>query len=217
VQPSQPVREILGLAPLDLLGLGIVVILLVIGLATGLWWQVIRLLGLLASVALARLLAPPIAAMASERWPELGSRLGHGIAWVTVFVAALGAAALLGRLGQRFLETLQLDLPNRLGGGLVGALTGVLLYVAMLVTLVQLAPEAFVGRAFAGSVSERVVDAVGTRFPLIVDARAADELHHLFERMRAQRALVHDPRASDPAQDDRSSDSSVIVPPPVAR
>lgn len=168
-----------SLAPLDIAGLIIVALLIVLGLWRGLWWQVIRLAGIVAAVVLARAFAPELAAWILGRWTDLPQRVAHGIAWFSVFLAGLLVAMLLGLLGQRLIQAMQLGLVNRLGGGLLGALSGFLLHVALLVVLCQLAPEPFVGRVVAGTYSEKLVETVGQRWEVVIDGDAAREIERL--------------------------------------
>jgi membrane protein required for colicin V production len=190
-------EQVRNLAPLDIVGLSIVGLLVLLGLWRGLWWQVIRLLGLVAAVALARVFSPEVGLWISETWTELSPRLAHGTAWVSVFLLTLGAASILGLIGQRILEAMQLGLANRLGGAVVGALTGVLVHLAALVVFCQLAPEGFVADHVPGTYSERLVNATGNRWRVVLGAEAADEIQRVFDRMPA---TVEDPAwpASEP-------------------
>lgn len=174
-----PPAESAGLAPLDIVGLVLVGLLMLLGLWRGLWWQVIRLVGLLAAVLLARTFAPDFAAWILGRWTELSPRLAHGIAWFSVFLGALLVATLLGLFGHQLLAAMKLGPLDRLGGGLLGAASGLLLHVAVLVALCQIAPEPFVGRVVAGTYSERVVRTVGDRWEVVLQGDAARELERL--------------------------------------
>lgn len=168
-------------APLDMVGLGLVGLLVVLGLWRGLWWQVIRLVGILAAVVLARAFSNGLSEQISTGWPELSPRLAYGVAWFGIFLGAMSVATLLGLLGQRMLRAMHLGIADRIGGGLVGAVTGVAGYVAVLIALVQLAPESFVGEVVAGTYSEKLVDAVGNRWQVVIDGDAAEEVRKLLE------------------------------------
>jgi len=170
---------ITSLAPLDMVGLGLIGALVALGLWRGLWWQVIRLIGVVLAVALARIFSPEAATWIGETWPDLSPRLTQGLAWFSIFVLALGAASILGLLGQRLLEAMQLGIVNRLGGGLAGAVTGMLLHLAALIAIVQLAPEPFVERHVAGTVSGRLVDMAGNRWRVVIGAEAANQIDQL--------------------------------------
>lgn len=173
------------LAAVDLIGLGLVGVLVILGLWRGLWWQVLRLVGVVAAVIVARVFSPETAAWISEQWPDLEGRLAHGVAWFGIFLLALGAASMLGLLGQRLLEAMQLGLANRLGGGILGAATGLVMHLAGVVILCQLAPAAFVERHVAGTYTERVVDAASTRWRVVLGAEAANEVDRLLKGLHA--------------------------------
>ena len=167
------------LAPVDLFGSVLVLLLLVMGLVRGLWWQVIRLVGVVLAVLAARILGASLAGMISGFWPELSSRASHGAAWATIFLLTLGAASLLGLFGQRVLEAMKLGLANRAAGALAGAATGVLVHVALVVVLCQLAPPLFVGRYVAGTFSERLYAEVAQRWPGVLGVEAAQEVERV--------------------------------------
>ncbi len=187
------------LAPLDWVGVGLVVLLVVMGLWHGLWWQVIRLAGILAAVAVARSMGPSFAEWIAEQWPELPARFAHGGAWFTIFFGVLLVATVLGYLGQKMLETMKLGMANRLGGAALGAATGILLHVAVLLVLCQLAPEPFVGRVVAGTYSEKIVEAVGERWEVVVDKDAAKEIQRLLRGESGEQGPPGEPGAGAPA------------------
>ena len=178
------------LAVIDMVGLGIVGLLVVLGLWRGLWWQVIRLAGIVAAVILARASSPALAGWIAEKWPELSPRLAHGVAWFAIFLGAMGLATLLGILGNRLLEAMQLGLANRVAGGVIGAATGLLVHLSILVALCQLAPETFVGDSIAGTYSERLVDTVGNRWRVVLGAEASEEVDRIFQQAQPKRGSV---------------------------
>lgn len=184
--PSQRFADALAnLAPIDLVGLGLVAALVLLGLWRGLWWQVIRLLGVVFAVAMARVFSPSAGTWIQDTWPDLPARLANGASWVSVFLVALAAASLIGLLGQRLLEVMQLGIVNRLGGGFFGALTGLLVHLALLVVLCQLAPEGFLAKHVSGTYSERLVQQAGQNWRVVLGAEAADELERALERIGA--------------------------------
>lgn len=178
-------------APLDVVGLALVVILLGLGLYRGLWWQVIRLLGITISVVVARTLGTRLAERVAVLLPDVTPRTANGIAWATLFLTSLLACALLGLLGQRMLEAMKLDLANRLAGACAGAATGFCAHVVLIVLVVQLAPAPLLGRYVAGTYSERVYAALGLRWPVVMAADAAHEVDQVLEQSPKH---VHTPR-----------------------
>ena len=168
------------LAGLDMVGLGLVGVAVILGLARGLWWQLIRLAGIVAAIVFARTFSEEGAAWIAERWPEISPRLAQGGAWIGLFLAAMIAATLLGMVGHRLLEAMQLGLANRLGGGLLGAATGVIMHLALIVGLVQLAPTSFVEKTVAGTYSEQLYQVAEDRWQGVLNPVAAAEVKRLF-------------------------------------
>ena len=169
-------------APLDLIGLGLILLLFVLGLYRGLWWQVIRLIGVSVSILIARAAGGPLAQRLLALFPELSVRTAHGIAWGTLFLTALLACALLGLLGQRMLEAMKLDLANRIAGACAGAVTGLCTHVVLLVLVCQLAPTHVLGRYVAGTYSEHLYSALGGRRSLVMAAEAAHEVDQALQQ-----------------------------------
>ncbi len=194
--PTSFLDNVRNLAPLDIFGLGLILVLVALGLWRGLWWQVIRLLGLVCAVALARVFSPETSAWISESWPDLQPRLAHGIAWAAVFLLTLGAASLLGLLGQKLLEAMQLGLANRVGGAIIGAATGVIIHVSALVFVCQLAPESFVAKHVPGTYSERLLESAGSSWRVVLGAEAADEVQRVFQTNPSRALPVGAPGAA---------------------
>lgn len=161
---------------LDVLGLTIVVIFTVLGVRRGLWWQLVRLLGLVCALAVARAAAPWFGARIDAVFAGLGPRVANGLAWAAIFAAGLLAVALIGRIGRASLEAAQLGWIDRIGGALAGAASGALVYAVVLVCLCQTLPEETLRQALRGSRSERVLAALERGIPAILDARAADSV-----------------------------------------
>jgi len=182
-----------SLATLDLVGLGVVFLLVALGLWRGMWWQVIRLIGIVLAVGLARIFAPETAQWVSQSWPNLEPRIAQGIAWASVFLLTLGAASILGMLGQKLLEAMKLGLLNRVAGGVLGAATGVIVHVAFLAGFCQLAPEGVVARSVAGTYSERLLEEAGARWRVVLAADAVDELDRVFGREPRAREEATEP------------------------
>lgn len=169
-------------APLDLVGLGLILLLCLLGLYRGLWWQVIRLVGVSVSILIARAAGAPLAERLLALFPELSVRTAHGIAWGTLFLTTLLACALLGLLGQRMLEAMKLDISNRLAGGCAGALTGFCTHVVLIVLVCQLAPTNVLGKYVAGTYSEHLYVALGGRRPIVMAAEAAHEVDQALQQ-----------------------------------
>jgi uncharacterized membrane protein required for colicin V production len=161
---------------IDVLGLALVLYFLVIGVMRGLWWQVVRLLGIVACIAVARALAPRIAPRLAETFPALGERLASGLVWTVLILLGLLVVALIGRLGRETLEDAELGPVDRIGGGLAGALTGILVHAAIVLCLCQTTGKEWSVAAVQGTNSQRLVDSLGRKIPLFLDAHAAETL-----------------------------------------
>jgi uncharacterized membrane protein required for colicin V production len=168
-------------APIDLVGLGLISILLLLGLYRGLWWQVFRLIGVGVSVLVARAAGAPLAERLTALFPDLQERVAHGIAWGTLFLTALLACALLGLLGQRLLEAMQLGLANRLAGAIVGAVTGLCVHVVLVVLFCQLAPAPLLGKHVAGTYSEKLYSALGVERSVVIASEGTREVDAILE------------------------------------
>lgn len=161
-----------GLRWLDIVGLGIVVLFLVLGAMRGLWWQLVRLLGLIAAIAVARALAPRLSPQVLEWFPSLGIRVAHGLAWSLVFFTGLLVVALIGRLGRAGIEAAELSGLDRFGGAVAGALSGILIHAALLLCLCQVGSQDWCGSAVRGTQSRNLLDHLAHNIPHLVDEQA---------------------------------------------
>jgi len=164
-----------GIAWIDQVGLGLVGLFLILGIWRGLWWQVIRLLGVVAAVALARSLTPRFSA-AVEEATEFSAELSHGLVWFGLFLAGLIVASLLGMIGKKALEAMQLGLVDRAGGAFAGALTGLLLHSVVLVVICGLGTDTWSAGAIEGTRSAILLDTLSRKAPLLLDSYAAERL-----------------------------------------
>jgi len=150
---------------------------LLLGLLRGLWWQVIRLIGLLASAMLARTFSAPWGEALRES-SDLSSEVATGVVWVGLFVLGIAITALVGTLGKKSLEAMQLGLADRFGGALAGLATGMLLHVAWLVVLAHLGPQPWTAEALEGTYSRTLLQTATTRYSVLTQSEtlAADSL-----------------------------------------
>jgi uncharacterized membrane protein required for colicin V production len=174
-----------GVGLVDLLGIGLVVLFLALGALRGLWWQVVRLLGIVASVAVARAVAPRFSPVLAEGLPGLGAHAANGITWLFVLLIGLLAVAIVGRVGRATLQAAQLGAFDRVGGAAAGALSGGLVHVAFLLVACQIASPAWKEARLEGTQSQALLDRVGEKLPILLDARAAESMP---ERGRTSRS-----------------------------
>ena len=160
---------------IDQVGLGLLAIFLVLGAFRGLWWQIVRLLGVVLAVYGARALAPRWVGDMQSSF-DLSEGPAYGLTWFAIFVLGLVVAALFGRLGKKALDAMQLGPVDRLGGAMAGALTGLMLHGALLFLLTGLGTTAWSTQTLAGSKSERLLDVVSNRWPIFVDASVREQV-----------------------------------------
>ncbi len=165
-----------GWLGIDGIGLILTIGFALLGAWRGLWWQVIRLVGLVAAAGLASGLAPMLASNLSASAEQLDPRLVRGIVWLILFFAGLGAFALLGKLGHKLLSAMQLALVDRFGGALAGALTGLMLHAAAVATISNLGSRSYAQEALFGTRSAALFDALSEKVPLLLDTREAELL-----------------------------------------
>lgn len=169
-----------GLMTVDTVGLGLLGLFALLGLWRGLWWQVLRLVGLAAAVAVARSLESSVSSTLAGRFGDLDERVVQGITWLGLFLVTLALVALLGRLGKKLLEAMQLGLVDRVGGAVAGAATGVLLHAALLAGFVQIAPDDTLEAHLHGSFSERLVEILGVELSFLFDAERGVDVQQRF-------------------------------------
>jgi membrane protein required for colicin V production len=174
--------EVSDLRWLDIVGLVLVAFFCVLGLRRGLWWQLVRLLGLTASIAVARAVAPRLSPRLVELFEGLDPRLANGIVWTIVLAIGLILVALIGRIGKETLAVVALGWLDRIGGALAGALTGLLVHTALVVVLCQTSAREWSLQAVNGTHSQQLVDTMARRIPLFLDAHAAEVISPWLER-----------------------------------
>lgn len=173
-----------ALALVDLVGFGLVGLMLAFGVWRGLWWQVIRLLAVALAVAAARTWHEGLGVQLTARWAEVEPRVANGAAWLLVFLITLGVVTLFGKIGNRILEAAHLGLVNRAAGGLVGGLTGLALHLTALVAICQLAPEDFLSRHVSGTWSEGLIRAAAVERPLALKEASSAALEGTMDEAR---------------------------------
>lgn len=181
-----PVAGLAGLRWIDALGLGLAIAFLVFGALRGLWWQIVRFLGIVAVVAVARALAPRFAPLLGGILPGATAKFANGIAWVLVSTAGMLAVSLVARLGRKTLEAVQLGTVDRIGGAIAGLASGVVLHATILVILCQVGSTAWAASTLDGTRSQALLDVIENRFPAVLDAHAADSIRGVRENRREQ-------------------------------
>lgn len=162
----------LTLSWIDWVGVALAGCFLLLGLIRGLWWQVIRLVGLIAAVALARILAGPWGT-ALEEASQMSPEVATGIVWVGLLLAGIAITALVGILGKKTLQAMKLGLVDRFGGALAGLATGVIVHLAFLVVLAHIGPQPWTQQTLEGTYSRKVLQTLTTRWPVLTRGETA--------------------------------------------
>lgn len=170
----------IALPDIDTVGLILISVFALMGAVRGLWWQVIRLFGLGASVFVARTMSPRIVPYLEEALDGPDPRMLAGAVYIVLFLLSLAAVASLGRLGRKVLEAAALGMVDRMGGLLAGALTGALLHAALVTALLQAGEKQWVSEVLGGSKSEALVEVLVAKLPLLLDYEAGREAAEIF-------------------------------------
>lgn len=160
-----------GLFGIDGLGLLFVGGFAALGAARGLWWQVLRLVGLVLAAWAASSVTPLFAAKLADSTAELDPRLVRGTVWLLAFFLGLALFAAVGRLGHKLLKAMHLATLDRLGGAFAGALSGLLLHAALVASIAHLGTESFAERTLIGTRSGALYGALSQRVPLLLEDR----------------------------------------------
>jgi len=189
-----------GLATVDQVGLGLLALFSLLGVWRGLWWQVMRLLGLAAAVMIARTFSPKLGPQI-ERLGELSEGIAQGIAWVVLFIVAMTVAALLGRLGKKSLEVMQLGLMDRVGGMVAGGITGLVLFTSALVGVSYFAPD-WTAAQLNDTYSAVLLKQVSEYKPVLMDRKAAERFKQSLDAAPTRQTSTPDndePRRDGPS------------------
>ena len=154
---------------LDLACLVLVGLCAFLGARRGIWWQFVRLLGLVATLSVARALAPRLAHGLVELSSSMSPELANGLLWSVILACGLVVVALVGRVGRLMLEGAELSLFERAGGALLGLASGLLLATGLIICTSQVASAGWVEHNLRGSHAQGLVDGVARVLPSALD------------------------------------------------
>lgn len=160
----------------DALGIAILLLFAFLGARRGLWWQVVRLLGAVAVVAVARALGPRMAPSVSDMFEGLDPAVAEGLVWVGCVSAGFLLVALVGRIGKDEIEGAEFTTLDRVGGALVGVATGIVMFAGILIGIALVAGAPFAQKHIVGTTSERVLTALADSVPGLLDVHAGESL-----------------------------------------
>jgi membrane protein required for colicin V production len=151
---------------IDIVGICVAGLFLALGLWRGLWWQVVRLLGLAAAVGIARWVGPVWGEDMAE-WAGLNEAVAAGLGWFCAFLLTLVGAAFLGSVGSSTIDAMKLSLVNRFFGAVAGLVTGLLLHSALSMAGSLFASQEWRSATFAPTYSGQLVDSLTKRWPVL--------------------------------------------------
>lgn len=156
----------------DVTALAVLLVFFVLGLFRGLVWQVSRILTLLLAYFAAGRYGSDVADGIRDWFsPELAARNVHVyLAYVLVFLAVLILIGVITFFVEKLVQRSSLSFYNRLGGGLLGIVTGACVVLAVLAGIVMfLGKDASVARAARKSrsmeIGQRILDVFGDTVP----------------------------------------------------
>jgi uncharacterized membrane protein required for colicin V production len=165
---------------LDFACLALLILCTLLGARRGMWWQFVRLLGLVATLSVTRAVAPRL----SQGLVNLFSftpEMANGILWSVFLVSGLCAVALVARMGGAMIEGGELSPGDRIGGAICGLCSGLLLATGVIICSSQLASQRWVDAHLRGSRAQGLVDGLAHVVPAALDpiaaGRVSSEVH----------------------------------------
>jgi uncharacterized membrane protein required for colicin V production len=161
---------------IDALGVALVLLFACFGAMRGLWWQMVRLCGVIAAISVARAFAPRAAPRVESWFPGLGAGLANGLVWTLVLGAGMLVVALVGKVGKAAIDAVQLSTFDRLGGACAGALSGLLIHAALVIAASQVAPRSWTAKTIERTHSQAWVGVLHRAIPGLLDPLAREAL-----------------------------------------
>jgi membrane protein required for colicin V production len=169
-QPALQPGILASLGWVDLTALAILIVFLILGLFRGFVWQVSRILTLVVAYVVAGVYGETIAGSLRKMISGINADLALYIAYFAVFVVVLIVVSVIAYFIEKLVDRTGLSFYNRLGGGVLGVVTGAALVLALLFAIF-----AFFGagssvveaarRSHSMTVSQRTLGALGDMVP----------------------------------------------------
>lgn len=168
-----------GLGWIDITALVVLGVFFILGLFKGAFWQVSRIAILVAAYVLSVQFGPQLGQVL-HRWthpateaaavpPEPVSETALYLSYVIVFLVVLVLLSLLALLVQRLVKSAGLGFFDRVGGGVLGTVTGACVVLFLLGVLHMFFPNSRAAEAATGSHAYRLtreaLDTLGERVP----------------------------------------------------
>ncbi|MFM8979796.1 MAG: CvpA family protein [Planctomycetia bacterium] len=122
-----------GISTLDLVLVAVTCLFALRGALKGFTWQVIRFMAFAVAFACASLADDPLAPMLRSLFPSLGAEAAPGLAWAMVFFLVLLLGTWAAFLARGLVHGVALAGVDRLAGCVLGAATGVLCALLLVV------------------------------------------------------------------------------------
>jgi uncharacterized membrane protein required for colicin V production len=145
-----------------------------LGARRGIWWQLVRLLGVIATLALARAVAPRIAPGLNSYVESMSPQMANGIMWGCILILGLSIVTLVGRIGKAALEGAEFSPLDRVGGGALGALSMALVFTGAVIVAAQVATPEWNNQHLRPTRTQSMVDTLARRIPQALDPLAAE-------------------------------------------
>ena len=155
----------------DIIVLAVVGVLTLLGLWKGLVRQIVGLAGVAAGYVIATKFYGPLAA---KFLTGFRPATGNVISFLTIFIACIIAASIIGWIAGKFMSTAGLGILNRIGGGILGGAKGCLIVSVVVMMLIAFMPPSsgvFKGsrtmkyiQPMAGMVSRLAPKNISTRY-----------------------------------------------------
>ena len=169
VTEAQSALEALGWV--DITAAAIVLVFSILGLFTGLVWQVSRIATLVVAYVLAAMYGPDVGNWIFHDSPQgTDAQLPLYVAYISIFIVVLVVLSLLALLLNKLVEKAGLTFYNRVGGGVLGVGTGALVVLLMLAIVFMFFPQgsgvaAAARSSHSAEYGRRAVDMMGTLVP----------------------------------------------------
>lgn len=164
--------SVAGVAWLDIALLVCLAVAAWLGARRGIWWQFVRLLGIVATLALARAVAPRLAPGLQHYLDSLSPSVANGLMWGCILVLGLSVVTLVGRLGKLAMDGAEFTPLDRVGGALLGVVSMALFFAGAVVVTAQVASPEWNEKHLRSTRTQMLVENIARRIPNALDPMA---------------------------------------------
>ena len=131
-QPTVEPGLLASLGWVDLTAIAVLIVFFILGLFRGLVWQVSRILTLVAAYVVAGAYGETIAGSLRKMVSGINDELSLYIAYFAVFIVVLVIVSVIAYFFEKLIDRSGMSFYNRVGGGVLGVVTGAALVLALL-------------------------------------------------------------------------------------